>query len=129
MRGLLPKGSPRAIIYIDECQYLRLRKAIVYGKEYNLLDTMLQAIGLLGGWGLYGITLSTNPSFDPPRPRVNTLAGEREQKLEIGNKMLPRPFTGFPFDEWNGEKIITEGKSTLHEVCTLEFSARFGRPL
>ncbi|KAF8813408.1 hypothetical protein BYT27DRAFT_7250940 [Phlegmacium glaucopus] len=108
---------PRAIIYIDECHYLSVIDITLdSGEKRNLLDAMLHAIELCGKEGLFGIILSTNPSFKSGRELATRLA-------------RPVPFILSPFDRWNGANIVNESKSTLREVCTLEFSARFGRPL
>jgi hypothetical protein len=124
------KGAfPRAIIYIDECHYLGLIDIASTGKKRSLLDAMLHAIDLCGVEGLFGITLSTNSSFRSLSPRANEFVSDRELATKRLLNARPVPFTSFPFDRWNGTTIVNESKSTLREVCTLEFSARFGRPL
>ncbi|KAG6809233.1 hypothetical protein H0H92_001071 [Tricholoma furcatifolium] len=48
-------------------------------------------------------------------------------------EILNAPFVELPFDEYRdaetSSKLVTEGKSTIQEVCGLEYMARFGRPL
>ncbi|KAF8800243.1 hypothetical protein BYT27DRAFT_7245758 [Phlegmacium glaucopus] len=120
---------PRVIIYIDECHYLSLIDITGNGKRRSLLDAMLHAIGLCGNKGLFGITLSTNSSYRSPSPRTNEFKSNRELATRLPSNERSVPFTLSPFDRWNGTAIVNESKSTLREVCTLEFSARFGRPL
>ncbi|KAI5118289.1 hypothetical protein M0805_003243 [Coniferiporia weirii] len=128
---LIPSDEtpPRAIIYIDECHYLSGIDISDGDKKRSLLDAMLHAIELCGKDGLFGITLSTNSSFRSVSPRADEFKSERELKARLPSNARPVPFTLLPFDCWKGTTIVNESESTLREVCTLEFSARFGRPL
>ncbi|KAI5115847.1 hypothetical protein M0805_006261, partial [Coniferiporia weirii] len=123
------EAFPRAIIYIDECHHLSLVDITGSGKERSVLGAMLDAIELCGSEGLFGITLSTKSSFRPLSPRVQFKSDREPVTRRLPSSERPVLFTSIPFDCWNGTTIVNESKSTLREVCTLEFSARFGRPL
>jgi hypothetical protein len=85
------------------------------------------------------IFLSTNSHMSRMAPSLALLDSARalpEQKspnaveeamIKLG-KQQP-PYTELPFDVYQEVPIITENEQTLQGVCTVEFLARYSRPL
>jgi hypothetical protein len=72
------------------------------------------------------ICMSTESHISSLAPSKETAPSLRERGEEI---FLPAPFTELPFDVDLIANPLAPGRETLKSVGSLEFTARFGRPL
>ena len=72
------------------------------------------------------ICMSTASHIGSLAPSKTTAPSLRERRDHI---FLPAPFTELPFDVDLIENPLLPGQETLESVGSLEFTARFGRPL
>jgi hypothetical protein len=72
------------------------------------------------------ISLSTASHLPSLAPSKDIAPSMRERGDE---RILLAPFTELPFDVYVAAEPLTPGQATLTSVGSLEFTAKFGRPL
>jgi hypothetical protein len=76
---------------------------------------------------LFFVFLSTNSKLSDYSPSSRVFWSARVQKSGVAH--VQTPYTELPFDVWREPHIVSDGIHTMDEVCSVEFIARFGRPL
>ena len=72
------------------------------------------------------ISLSTASHVSSFAPSKEIAPSMRERGDE---RILPAPFTELPFDVYVADEPLAPDRATLTSVGSLEFTAKFGRPL
>jgi hypothetical protein len=118
-----PTRKVELVLYLDESQKMTETTEDGIRSPYHTFCSSLNSIIPLN---IFTIFLSTNSNLSryAPSSRVHPSLRVREKNL-VG---IQAPFTELPFDLYKGP-IVVEDKSTLEDVCTPAFMARFGRPL
>ena len=114
------------IISLDEVHVLYNPRSVDSGTDYTLYSHLSLALSQLVNCSFAVVTMSTAshlPSLAPP-PAIAPSLRERADNL-----FHPAPFTELPFDAYIIANPLEPGKETLGSVGSLEFTARFGRPL
>ena len=123
----LPSESCPILISIDEVQTLYTHR-VVDNVEYSLFAALKSVMNELIMHPFVIISLSTaihDSSLTPWRPKEippSMHAGSRE-------RILPAPLTELPFDVFVDSEPLAPGQAILTSVGSLEFTAKFGRPL
>jgi hypothetical protein len=124
------KWPPAAVcpllVSIDEVHFLYTHRTIDSGSDYTLYSLMKSVLNEGISCGLGVITLSTASHITSLAPSKEVAPSMRERSDE---RILPAPFTELPFDVYAIAKPLIPGRETLATVGSLEYTAKFGRPL
>lgn len=104
---------------IDNCH--TLYSEIQVESTYHALCRVLTDLDRTPIFVLFMSTASNTPYLPPPSlpdPSARTYVKYLTEQ---------QPYTSFPFDVY--QRIITEDKKTLDDVCTVSFLCQLGRPL
>lgn len=119
-----PEKQVELVLYLDESQHMTIPPSDNDGRsQYH---TFCASLNSLVSLNIFTIFLSTNSNLSryAPSARIHPSLRVREETFDG----IQAPYTELPFDLYKGPIVVEEG-STLAEVCTPEFMARFGRPL
>jgi hypothetical protein len=119
-------GHCPIIISIDEVHVLYSPRTQDKTSSYTLYSRLKSVVSDLVQYEFCLLVLSTLgsiPSLTPSKEMADSL---REQSDE---RILPAPFTELQFDAHIIANPLVPGKETLESVGSLEFTAKFGRPL
>jgi len=114
------------LISVDEVHVLYTHRKMDFGSDYTLYSCFKSVLNEGVNHDFAVISLSTAshvPSLAPTKAFMPSL---RERGKE---RILPAPFTELPFDVYIIAKPLVADVETLTSVGTLEFTARFGRPM
>ncbi|KAM6501280.1 hypothetical protein JOM56_004294, partial [Amanita muscaria] len=116
---------PLVVLAFDEAHVLSVEKHqfdTAYFSEFSELRRALRALNELP---IFSVFLSTSGQIQNITPPAEGDASSRVQKSKL---VLLAPFTELGFDQMVKEEI-SDGALTIEDVTTIEFMARFGRPL
>ncbi|TDL22026.1 hypothetical protein BD410DRAFT_898594 [Rickenella mellea] len=122
----LPDGYP-IIFSMDEVHVIyEPRSPLDVGTEFTLYSRFKSVLSELASktFGTVVLTTATAMSKLAPSKAIAPSYRERIHDLE-----LPAPFTELPFDTALFRAPLAQGVYNIKTVGTLEFTARFGRPL
>jgi hypothetical protein len=119
------EGCP-VLISIDEVHVLFKFRDQDKGSAYNLFASLKSVLSEAVLSNFCVIFLSTATSIPDLAPAREVAPSIRERRIDC---ILPTPFCEVPFDAHIIENPLVAGKETLSSVGTLEFAAKFGRPL
>jgi len=115
------------LISVDEIHALYTHREVDFGSDYTLYSCFKSVLNKGVNRDFAVISLSTEShdvsSLAPAKVFTPSL---RERGKE---RILSAPFTELPFDVYIIAKPLIADVETLTSVGTLEFTARFGRPL
>jgi hypothetical protein len=112
----------KLVIYFDEAHPLMVPKK---GDEKTLYDFLCSCLNEFLASQMFCIFLSTNSSlaqFASPR------ALARSARIRDGKAETHAPITETPFDCCE-DLMVKPGKLKIKDISTIEFMAKFGRPL
>ncbi|KAF8340879.1 hypothetical protein F5887DRAFT_1225825 [Amanita rubescens] len=112
--------SVEVVIYFDEAHTL-LEDPPVDGTSKNLFDIFCWVATLCYEFPLFFIFISTRPLV----PKL--LTTESSNTISYANASLNVPIIETPFDCY--PKKVPKGQLSLNETTSIDFLARFGRPL
>ncbi|THH19412.1 hypothetical protein EW146_g1745 [Bondarzewia mesenterica] len=115
----------KLMLYFDEAHVLAQSKAPKNEDDKTLYDVLLSCLNDLRSLPMFSIFLSTNSHVAYFAP-IQHLA--RSARARSNNAHLQAPITETPFD-CHPSFPIRPNQFTLADVTTVEFMARFGRPL
>ena len=121
-----PKATVSVLISIDEVHVLYTHRSVDGGSDYTLYSHLKSVLNKGVSHDLGVVTLSTASHIASLSPSKETAPSMRERD---NGCILPAPFTELPFDEYIINKPLAPGRATLASVRSLEFTAKFGRPL
>ena len=115
------------IMALDEVHVLyEQRKGIDQDTNHSLFSRLKSVLSDISGLNLCTVALSTATSIASLAPSKEVASSLRERTFDLD---LPPPFTELPFDPFLLDKPLKMGTLTLESVGSLEFTAKFGRPL
>ena len=114
------------LVSIDEVHILYTHRRVDRGTGYTLYSRLRSVLNEGISYEFAFISLST-------ASHVSSLAPSKDMVLSLRGKdnelILPAPFTELPFDVYVTANPLAPGQATLTSVGSLEFTAKFGRPL
>lgn len=115
------------LISLDEVHVLYTLRKNEDKELHSLYSRFKSVLSELVLCSLGVICMSTASHISSFAPSKNTAPSFRERRKEI---CLPAPFTELPFDvDLISKPLVPDDKETWKSVGSLEFTARFGRPL
>lgn len=121
-----PAESCPLLISIDEVHTLYTHRPQDTGSDYTLYSRMKSVFSKGVSQNLAVICLDTANHISKLAPSKSVAASFRERDDE---RFLPAPFTELPFDAYILADPLSPGQANLETVGSLEFTAKFGRPL
>jgi hypothetical protein len=112
-------------ISIDEVHFLYTHRRFDKG-EYTLYSRLKSVLSEGVKYPFVVISLSTASQVSRLAPSKEIAPSMRERSDE---RQIPAPFTELPFDVYIAAEPLAPGQATLASVGSLEFTAKFGRPL
>lgn len=100
----------------DYTLYSRLKSVISEGVKHDFALISLSTVSEVS-------TASQVSSLAPSKVHPSSM------RVRDDESSLPAPFTELPFDVYINAQPLAPGQATLTSVGSLEFTARFGRPL
>ena len=126
-----PQKPVYVMMYFDEAHHLA-QDGLVHFQNGGMESPRTAYMGLmralddLSDKDIFSIFISTNPLLSGPSSSRRQIMPSRGRGADI---ILQPAFIELPFDQWEENCIVREGKHTLDEVCQVEYMVRFGRPL
>jgi hypothetical protein len=114
------------LISIDEVHVLYTHRAVDEGSDYTLYSRMKSVLNEGVSYNFGVISLSTVSHILSLSPSKETVSSMRERD---DRRILPAPFTELSFDVYVIDNPLAPDRLTLSSVGSLEFTAKFGRPL
>jgi hypothetical protein len=114
------------LVSVDEVHVLYTHRGVDDGSDYTLYSRSRSLLNEGVSHDIAFISLSTASSVSNLAPS-KALAPSMREKAD--NRILPAPFTELPFDVHLAAEPLAPGQATLTSVGSLEFTAKFGRPL
>jgi hypothetical protein len=115
------------LVSVDEVHVLYTHREVDFGSDHTLYSCFKSVLNEGVNHDFAVISLSTEshdvPSLAPAKVFTPSLCERGKERI------LPAPFTELPFDVYIIAKPLIADAETLTSVGTLEFTARFGRPL
>jgi len=121
-----PTKSCPILISLDEVHGLYTLRKNEDKESHSLYSHFKSVLSELVLCSLGVICMSTASHISSLAPSNKTAPSVRERGEEIS---LPAPFTELPFDVDLIANPLAPGRENLKSVGSLEFTARFGRPL
>lgn len=121
-----PVTSCPILISIDEVHVLFNLRQQDADASYNLYSRLKSVLSEAVSESFCTIFLSTATNISQLAPTKDVAPSMRERDDE---RLLPAPFTEFPFDVHVIAHPLVPGQATLDTVGSLEFTSKFGRPL
>jgi hypothetical protein len=121
-----PPNECPLLISMDEIHVLFDQRAQDIESDYTLFSRLKSVLNELNLAPLCTIFLSTATMLSQLAPPKTVASSMRERDDEYN---LPPPFTELPFDAYVISDPLVPGHATLDSVGSLEFTAKFGRPL
>jgi len=117
----------RLLIYIDESHEMTTDTQTLPGDGRNAYQTLCSSLNALLKLDLFFVFLSTNSNLQEYSPSYRTFWSKRGRNSTLA--YVQTPYTELPFDIWKKNQLVTEGRHTVNDVCSVKFMVRFGRPL
>jgi hypothetical protein len=114
------------IISIDEVHVLYAERSDDKMSSHTLYSRFKSVVSELVGYDFCLLVLSTFSSIPKLTPSKTEAASLRELS---DDRILPPPFTELQFDAHIIIDPLVPGQATLDTVGTMDFTAKFGRPL
>ena len=114
------------LVSIDEVHVLYTHRGVDSGSDYTLYSLLKSVLNEGVKYNFAMISLSTVSRLSSLAPSKEAAVSMRERDHE---RILPAPFTELPFDVYIIAEPLAPGRATLTSVGSLEFTAKFGRPL
>ena len=114
------------LILIDEVHTLYTPRELDIGSDYTLYSRLKSVLYEGVRYPLAVISLSTAIHVPGVAPSKEVTPSLREKE---DGRILPAPFTELPFDAHIIAEPLAPSQATLTSVGSLEFTAKFGRPL
>jgi hypothetical protein len=114
------------LVSLDEVHVLYTHRRVDTGSDYTLYSRLKSVLNEGVSYDFAFISLSTASHVSSLAPSKEHAPSMRERANE---RKLPAPFTELPFDVHLTAEPLTPGQATLTSVGSLEFTAKFGRPL
>ncbi len=114
------------LISIDEVHVLYTSRGTDSGSKYTLYSLLKSVLNEGVKYDFATISLSTVSHVSSLAPSKAIAPSVRERNNEL---TLPAPFTELPFDVYIAADPLIPNQATLTSVGSLEFTAKFGRPL
>jgi hypothetical protein len=114
------------LVSIDEVHVLYTHRRVDNGSDYTLYSRLRSVLNEGVKHDFAMISLSTASRLSSLAPSKEAAASMRERE---NDRILPAPFTELPFDVYVTAEPLAPGQATLTSVGSLEFTAKFGRPL
>jgi hypothetical protein len=114
------------LVSVDEVHVLYTHRGVDSGSDYTLYSRLRSILNEGVSYDFAFISLSTASHVSSLAPSKDLVPSMREKNNEL---TLPAPFTELPFDVYVTAKPLAPGQATLTSVGSLEFTAKFGRPL
>jgi hypothetical protein len=114
------------IMAVDEVHVLYDPRPIDSKTDHNLFSRFKSVLSEITGYKFCTVVLSTATSINGLASSKKAAPSLRER---ISDMELPVQFTELPFDVFLIKEPLQEQKLNLTSVGTLEFTAKFGRPL
>jgi hypothetical protein len=114
------------LISIDEVHVLYTHREIDMGSDYTLYSRLKSVLDDVVECDFGVVSLSTASHIPRLAPSKGIAPSARERDNE---RSLPAPFTELPFDVHVIAEPLAPDTATLTSVGSLEFTAKFGRPL
>jgi len=121
-----PSAICPLLVSIDEVHVLYTHRRVDTGSEYTLYSRLKAVLNEGIKYDFAIVSLSTVSHVSSLAPSKETAPSVRERDDE---RTLPAPFTELPFDVYVAAEPLAPGRATLTSVGSLEFTAKFGRPL
>ena len=122
------KSRPvRLLVYIDESHEMTTKAQTIKGDGRNVYQVLCSSLNELLKLDLFFVFLSTNSMLSDYSPASRVFWSGRVQKANVA--YIQTPYTELPFDVWKEPHLVSEGRHTMDNVCSVEFMVRFGRPL
>lgn len=122
----LPTTQCPLLISIDEVHVLYSQRRVDIRSNHTLYSRMTSVLNEGVNHDLEVIILSTANHISSIAPSKQTAPSMREREE---GRILPAPFTELPFDVHIIDQPLISGQATLASAGSLEFTAKFGRPL
>ena len=119
-------GSCPIIISMDEVHVLHATRTKDNMSPLTLYSRFKSVMSEIVEYAVCLLVLSTASNISGLAPSKNAADSLCEQAT---NSILPAPFTELQFDAHIIADPLVPGKATLDSVGSLEFTAKFGRPL
>ena len=117
----------RLLIYIDESHEMTTDPQTLPDDGRNAYQTLCSSLNALLKLDLFFVFLSTNSNLREYSPSYRTFWSKRGRNSTLA--YVQTPYTELPFDIWKKDQLVTEGRHTVSDVCSVKFMVRFGRPL
>jgi hypothetical protein len=114
------------LISIDEVHVLCTPRNEDINLGYTLYLCFKSVLNKVVSLNFVVLSLSTASHIPSLAPLKEIAPSMREREAE---PLLPSPFTELPFDVYAIANPLTPGEASLDSVGSLEFAAKFGRPL
>jgi hypothetical protein len=111
---------------IDEVHFLYTHRRVDSGSDYTLYSRLRSVLneGILHDFAFISLSTASHVSSLAPAKELTPSFRDRDNE-----RILPAPFTELPFDVHVTAKPLAPDQATLTSVGSLEFTAKFGRPL
>ncbi|KAG6816245.1 hypothetical protein H0H93_008245, partial [Arthromyces matolae] len=124
-------SMPRILFYFDEAHHLTQTTfaTVPIQSAYQCLCKALTFISK--ATSIFTLFISAYSRLSEFTPIARNFWSSRPLDRETDEYMHP-PFVELPFDIWRpseGRYMMKEGTHSAKEICSLQFMARFGRPL
>jgi hypothetical protein len=114
------------IILLDEVHILFTTRPLDAQSSYSLYSRFKSVLSDLVTQPFCMLSLSTVSTVSKLVPSKSVADSLREQ---AENRIIPPPFTEFPFDVHIIEDPLVPGRETIASVGSFEFASKFGRPM
>lgn len=121
-----PSKNCPILISIDEVHSLYTHRSVDIGSDYTLYSRLKSVLDEGVQYPFAIISLSTASHIPSLAPSKEIAPSMRERADDF---RLPAPFTELPFDVYIAAEPLVPDQATLTSVDSLEFTAKFGRPL
>ncbi len=121
-----PRTACPLLISMDEIHVLFNMRGHDAESAYSLYSRLKSVLSEAVSEDFCTIFLSTATSVSKLAPSKDVAPSARERD---DDRLLPAPFTELPFDAYIISEPLVPEQATLKSVGSLEFTAKFGRPL
>ena len=114
----------RLLIYMDESHEMTTDTQTLPDDGRNAYQTLCSSLNALLKLDLFFVFLSTNSNIQEYSPSYRTFWSKRGRNSTLA--YVQTPYTELPFDIWKKDQLVTKGRHTVNDVCSVKFMVRFG---